>query len=100
MLAYQAACAFTDEPARAAELAAMAFVFAYETARDASHRCLHIHGGYGFGMEQDIQLYYRRARGWAMVYGAANTALDRVADRRYGNSRAESGSVGSMRWRS
>ena len=35
--------------------------FAYETARDATHHSLHIHGGYGFGMEQDIQLYYRRA---------------------------------------
>ena len=62
----------------------MAFAFAYETARDATQRSLHIHGGYGFGMEQDIQLYYRRARGWAMVYGEPAVALDRVADMRYG----------------
>ena len=69
LLGLKAACAFAEEPDRASELAAMAFVFAYETARDATHHSLHIHGGYGFGMEQDIQLYYRRARGWAMVYG-------------------------------
>ena len=62
----------------------MAFAFAYETARDATHRSLHIHGGYGFGMEGDIQLYYRRVRGWAMVYGEPAVALDRVADARYG----------------
>ncbi len=84
LLAFEAACAFADEPARVTELAAMAFAFAYETARDATQRSLHIHGGYGFGMEGDIQLYYRRARGWAMVYGESAVALDRVADARYG----------------
>ncbi|WP_396903777.1 acyl-CoA dehydrogenase family protein [Mycolicibacterium phlei] len=84
LLGYKAACAITDEPDRAAELAAMAFVFAYETARDATARSLHVHGGYGFGMEGDIQLYYRRARGWAMVYAEPAAVLDRVADARYG----------------
>ena len=84
MLGFKAACAFADEPDRVSELAAMAFVFAYETARDATQHSLHIHGGYGFGMEQDIQLYYRRARGWAMVYAEPNEVLDRVADMRYG----------------
>jgi alkylation response protein AidB-like acyl-CoA dehydrogenase len=84
LLGLKAACSFIDEPGRSSELAAMAFTFAYETARDATRRSLHIHGGYGFGMEQDIQLYYRRVRGWAMVYGEPATALDRVADTRYG----------------
>jgi alkylation response protein AidB-like acyl-CoA dehydrogenase len=84
LLAFEAACAFADEPARVTELAAMAFAFAYETARDATSLSLHIHGGYGFGMEGDIQLYYRRVRGWAMMYGEPGLALDRVADARYG----------------
>lgn len=84
LLALKAACAFADEPGRASELAAMAFAFAYETARDATNRSLHTHGGYGFGMEGDIQLYFRRVRGWAMVYGEPGVALDRVADARYG----------------
>ncbi|OBF49037.1 acyl-CoA dehydrogenase [Mycobacterium sp. 852002-53434_SCH5985345] len=84
LLAREAACAFTDEPGRVTELAAMAFAFAYETARDATQRSLHIHGGYGFSMEGDIQLYYRRVRGWAMVYGESAVALDRVANARYG----------------
>jgi alkylation response protein AidB-like acyl-CoA dehydrogenase len=86
LLALRAACAFVDEPDRASELAAMAFAFAYETARDATYRSLHIHGGYGFGMECDIQLYYRRVRGWAMVFGGPALALDRVATARYGPS--------------
>ncbi|MEE2851923.1 MAG: acyl-CoA dehydrogenase [Actinomycetota bacterium] len=84
LLAFEAACAFADEPQRVTELAAMAFAFAYETARDATQRSLHVHGGYGFSMDGDIQLYYRRVRGWAMVYGASAVALDRVADARYG----------------
>lgn len=84
LLAFEAACAFADEPARVTELAAMAFAFAYETARDATQHSLHIHGGYGFGMEGDIQLYYRRTRGWAMAFGESAVALDRVADARYG----------------
>ncbi len=84
LLGLKAACAFADEPDRVRELAAMAFAFAYETAREATRRSLQIHGGYGFSMEGDIQLYYRRIRGWAMVFGEPGVALDRVADARYG----------------
>jgi len=50
-----------------AALAAMALVFAGEAALRATDRSLHYHGGYGFAEEYDIQLYYRRVRGWAQV---------------------------------
>ncbi|WP_179476102.1 acyl-CoA dehydrogenase family protein [Mycolicibacterium vinylchloridicum] len=86
LLGYRAACAGVDEPDRASELAAMAFSFAYESARDLTHRGIHFHGGYGFMMEQDIQLFYRRCRGWANVFGDTNTGLDRVANARYGEN--------------
>jgi hypothetical protein len=33
-------------------------------------------------MEYDIQLYYRRARGWAEVFGDPAAAYRRVSDRR------------------
>ena len=84
LLVYRAACADVEESERASELSAMAFAFAYEAARDVTQRGVHFHGGYGFMMEQDIQLYYRRVRGWANVFGDANAALDRVASQRYG----------------
>jgi len=84
LLAYEAAWAVAEEPARATELAAMAFAFAYETARDATYRSLHFHGGYGFMMEYDIQLYWRRARAWANVLAEPELIYDRVADARYG----------------
>lgn len=84
LLAREAAWAEAEEPDRFGELAAMAFAFAAGTARDASYRSLHFHGGYGFMMEYDIQLYYRRARAWASVFAEPIVAYRRVADRRYG----------------
>ena len=48
-------------------LATMAFLFAVDAALMATDRSLHYHGGYGFAEEYDIQLYYRRARGWSYI---------------------------------
>ena len=84
LLAYEAAWAVDDQPERAPELAAMAFAFGYETARDTTYRSLHFHGGYGFMMEYDIQLHYRRARAWANVFTNPEDGYLRVADARYG----------------
>ena len=84
VLAYKAAWAAGEQPERAAELAAMAFAYAAESARDATYRSLHFHGGYGFMMEYDVQLLYRRARAWANVYAEPAAAYRRAADRRYG----------------
>ena len=84
LLTYEAAWAAEAEPERAAELAAMAFAFAYESARDTTYWSLHFHGGYGFMMEYDVQLYFRRARAWANVYAEPRIVYRRVADKRYG----------------
>ena len=62
-------------------LASMAFLFASDVAAHATDRSLHYHGGYGFAEEYDIQLFYRRARGWSLVLGdPAHEALA-LADR-------------------
>jgi alkylation response protein AidB-like acyl-CoA dehydrogenase len=84
LLAYEAAWAADDDPARAPELAALAFAFASETARDVSYRSLHFHGGYGFMMEYDIQLLWRRARAWSIVWGEPAAAYRRATDARHG----------------
>lgn len=68
LLARKAAWASDGAPDRAAELGAMAFLFAAEQAQRASDRALHFHGGYGFMEEYDIQLYYRRAKAWAAAF--------------------------------
>ena len=84
LLAYEAAWAADDDPDRSAELAALAFAVATETARDASARSLHFHGGYGFMMEYDIQLHWRRARAWSAVWGEPGAAYRRATDARRG----------------
>lgn len=50
-----------------AALATMAFSFASEAAALTTKRSLQYHGSYGFSREYDVQLYYRRARGWPLV---------------------------------
>jgi alkylation response protein AidB-like acyl-CoA dehydrogenase len=84
LLAREAAWAAEQEPRRFAELAAMAFAFASSAAATATYWALHFHGGYGFMLEHDVQLYYRRARAWPRVLGSG---YGRVADKRYGAAR-------------
>ena len=43
-------------------LAPMAKLFACNTFRDTTAKCEQIHGGYGFTLEYDIQLFFRRAK--------------------------------------
>jgi alkylation response protein AidB-like acyl-CoA dehydrogenase len=84
LLSREAAWAHEDDVERFGELAPMSFAYAYESARDATYRSLHFHGGYGFMMEYDIQLYYRRARAWANVYAEPAVVYQRAADARFG----------------
>jgi alkylation response protein AidB-like acyl-CoA dehydrogenase len=86
LLAQKAAWALDTGHPRGAELAAMAFAFASETAERATYDAIHFLGGYGFMLEHDAQLYYRRARGWARVWGNADAAYRRAAAARYGST--------------
>ena len=83
LLVQKAAWSLDREAPRGRELAAMAFAFASETAEAATYNALHVHGGYGFMLEYDVQLYFRRARGWPRVWGDAAAAYERAAQARY-----------------
>lgn len=67
-----------------APLAAMALVQASDAAAVSTDRSLHYHGGYGFSLEYDIQLYFRRARGWANILGDPSHERRRIADLLWG----------------
>ena len=71
----------TDGPA----LATMALLFAADAAVMATDRSLHYHGGYGFAEEYDIQMYYRRARGWSLILDDPTTVSLSLADRLFGS---------------
>jgi len=87
LLTWKACWALGEDLPGASALASMAFVFAAETAYAAAQHSLHIHGGYGFTVECDIQLYYRRAKAWVTAFADPERELDAVADRAYGQSR-------------
>jgi len=82
LLAREAAWSAEVEPARTPELGPLAFGFSAEAAREASYRSLHYHGGYGFMVEYDIQLYFRRARGWPAQFAEPDVAFGMAAARR------------------
>jgi alkylation response protein AidB-like acyl-CoA dehydrogenase len=82
LLAREAAWSAEIEPERTLELGPLAFGFCAEAAREASYRSLHYHGGYGFMIEYDIQLYFRRARGWPAQFAEPDVAYAMAAARR------------------
>lgn len=85
LIAQKAAWELDRGGPRGRELAAMAFAFASTAAEKATYDSLHTHGGYGFMLEYDVQLHWRRARGWPRVWGDSEAAFDRAAAARYGS---------------
>jgi alkylation response protein AidB-like acyl-CoA dehydrogenase len=84
LLAREAAWAAAEDPAQRSALAAMAFVFCGETAQRAAAVALHTHGGYGFMLEYDVQLYYRRAKAWSLVGGDPRRAVAELGNALFG----------------
>jgi alkylation response protein AidB-like acyl-CoA dehydrogenase len=62
-----------------ARLATTAYLLATRAARETTSLSLHIHGGYGFMLEYDIQLYFRRATAWPLLLGDPADELTRLA---------------------
>jgi alkylation response protein AidB-like acyl-CoA dehydrogenase len=88
-----------DDPTTAAteraRLASMAFSFSTEVAKLSTARALHYHGGYGVMLEYDIQLLYRRARGWPLVLHDLDHELLDLADLVLGPTAANAATAGS-----
>lgn len=80
LLCWEAAWAREIRPDRFEALASMAFVWAGQTAQRTAGVSLHTHGGYGFSLEYDIQLHYRRAFSWPLVAGGTREERIRVAE--------------------
>lgn len=76
---------------------AMCYWWASEVSARTTARALHTFGGYGVSLEYDIQLYYRRAKGWALLAGDPQRALQQVGDRLWAGESVplpEAGNVG------
>ena len=79
-LTHKAAWFLDHEVDHVGPLASMAFVHAAEVAERAGSVGVHTQGGFGFTLESDVQLFYRRAKGWALVGGDRREELQRIAD--------------------
>lgn len=80
LLSHKAAWALDDDRQAGDALASMAWLFASETALGVTRDCLHYHGGYGFTTEYDIQLYFRRAKAYSLLWGDPRIEFRRLGD--------------------
>ena len=79
LLAYEAAWCDDLGESRAQEVAAMAFIFASETAFRTCREALQFHGGYGVTLEYDIQMFFRRAKAWPLAIGDIRASIEHSA---------------------
>jgi alkylation response protein AidB-like acyl-CoA dehydrogenase len=83
LLCWEAAWARATGDPRAAALAIMALLFAGESAFQTCRASLQFHGGYGYTLEYDIQLFFRRAKAWPLALGSPAVRYQRLADLLY-----------------
>jgi alkylation response protein AidB-like acyl-CoA dehydrogenase len=83
LIAYKAAWSCDADTDDRHEIARMAFLFAAATAFRTASDALHVHGGYGFALEYDAQLYFRRAKAWSLIAGDRRHGYADLAHRLY-----------------
>jgi alkylation response protein AidB-like acyl-CoA dehydrogenase len=77
--AYYAAWTLEENAPDAATAVSIAKVYASDAARTVGNRGIQIHGGMGFTWENDIHLYYRRAKASETMFGDATFHRERIA---------------------
>ncbi len=71
------------EPAAAPPEVLMAYLYACDVANRAASTGIHVQGGLGFTLESDMQLYFRRAKGWCLVTGDPHDDLHALGELLY-----------------
>jgi alkylation response protein AidB-like acyl-CoA dehydrogenase len=83
LLAYEAAWMHDVDSPAADAYSSMAALFAAEVAFKTAADSLQLHGGYGYTLEYDIQLYFRRAKAWPLLAGDPRRRYSELAYRLY-----------------
>lgn len=83
-LTHKAAGAVDANDPAAPRLASMAYTYTTALAERVTAESLHFHGGIGYTLEHDIQLYFRRAKAWPLALGDPRRELASVAERTFG----------------
>jgi alkylation response protein AidB-like acyl-CoA dehydrogenase len=77
--AYYAAWALQENMPDAAATVSIAKIYASDAGRTVGNRGIQIHGGMGFTWENDLHLYYRRAKASETAFGDAIFHRERLA---------------------
>jgi alkylation response protein AidB-like acyl-CoA dehydrogenase len=77
--AYYAAWALGENAPDAATAVSIAKMYASDAARTVGNRGIQVHGGMGFTWENDLHLYYRRAKSSETMFGDATFHRERIA---------------------
>jgi alkylation response protein AidB-like acyl-CoA dehydrogenase len=77
--AYYAAWALQENVPDAAAAVSIAKMYASDAGRTVGNRGIQIHGGMGFTWENDLHLYYRRAKASETTFGDATFHRERLA---------------------
>jgi alkylation response protein AidB-like acyl-CoA dehydrogenase len=76
---YYAAWALQENAPDAAAAVSIAKMYASDASRTVGNRGIQVHGGMGFTWENDIHLYYRRAKASETAFGDASFHRERLA---------------------
>ncbi len=76
---YYAGWALEENSPDAPKAVSIAKMYASDAARTVGNRGIQIHGGMGFTWENDIHLYYRRAKASETAFGDATFHRERIA---------------------
>jgi len=76
---YYAAWALQENAPDAAAAVSIAKIYASDAARTVGNRGIQVHGGMGFTWENDLHLYYRRAKASETALGDATFHRERLA---------------------
>jgi alkylation response protein AidB-like acyl-CoA dehydrogenase len=76
---YYAGWALEENSPDAATAVSIAKMYASDAARTVGNRGIQIHGGMGFTWENDLHLYYRRAKASETAFGDATFHRERIA---------------------
>lgn len=77
--AYYAAWAMNEGVPEAPAAVSVAKTYASDAYREVGNRGIQVHGGMGFTWENDIHLYYRRAKASELAFGDATYHRERIA---------------------
>ena len=90
---YYAGWALEENSPYASTAVSIAKMYASDAARTVGNRGIQIHGGMGFTWENDVHLYYRRAKGSETAFGDATFHRERIATKVIDSAVVDAGTV-------